>query len=201
MKKPFLLSLVFFGTLAILTVGYAAWNSPLTMITAESWSGLTANGWNALVNNINDLNTRLSNAEATIASQTATISTLAPAGAVIAFNLANCPTGWSEYMPARWRFIRGIDSTGLNDSVRPLESLQDDALQNIIGTATPAYWNAHWWSFSGAFYWVSQTVNTMWNGPISGYAGSGIGFDASRSARTSTETRPKNVALLYCKKM
>jgi hypothetical protein len=60
-KKSVYSGLVFFGTVIVLTVGYALFNSPLSMSTVGSGSGLTANGWNALVNNINDLNTRLSN--------------------------------------------------------------------------------------------------------------------------------------------
>jgi hypothetical protein len=60
-KKSVYSGLVFFGTVIVLTVGYALFNNPLSMSTVGSGSGLTANGWNALVNNINDLNTRLSN--------------------------------------------------------------------------------------------------------------------------------------------
>lgn len=50
---------MFFGTLTALTIGYAAWNNPLSMSTVSSGSGLTANGWNALVNNLNDLDARI----------------------------------------------------------------------------------------------------------------------------------------------
>ncbi|MDD5197639.1 MAG: hypothetical protein PHN60_02135 [Candidatus Gracilibacteria bacterium] len=60
-KKSVYSGLVFFGTVVVLTVGYAVWNSPYVMSTVGSGSGLTANGWNALVNNIDDLNSRLSN--------------------------------------------------------------------------------------------------------------------------------------------
>lgn len=35
-----------------------------------------------------------------------------PAGAVMAFDLTSCPEGWSEYLPARGRFVRGIDGSG-----------------------------------------------------------------------------------------
>ncbi|MDD5377358.1 MAG: hypothetical protein PHH16_04580 [Candidatus Gracilibacteria bacterium] len=47
-----------FFTVSILSVGYAAWNGSMSKV--GSGSGLTANGWNAIVDNINDLNTRLS---------------------------------------------------------------------------------------------------------------------------------------------
>lgn len=49
-----------------LSVGYAVWNSPYAMTTVGSGSGLTANGWNALVNNIADLNSRWSQVGALI---------------------------------------------------------------------------------------------------------------------------------------
>ena len=46
----------------------------------------------------------------------------------MAFNPASCPSGWSEYVAARGRFLRGIDSTGANDSVRAAGNIQNDAL-------------------------------------------------------------------------
>lgn len=36
-----------------------------------------------------------------------------PAGAIMAFNLTSCPSGWSDYTPAYGRFLRGIDQTGV----------------------------------------------------------------------------------------
>jgi hypothetical protein len=56
-KKSMYSGLVFFGTVILLSVGYSSWNA--TMSTVGSGSGLTANGWNALVNNITDLDTRV----------------------------------------------------------------------------------------------------------------------------------------------
>lgn len=44
----------------------------------------------------------------------------------MAFNLTTCPTGWTEYTPARGRFLRGIDSTGTNDVVRVVGDIQAD---------------------------------------------------------------------------
>lgn len=49
----------------------------------------------------------------------------------MAFNLATCPTGWTEYTPAYGRFIRGIDKSGTAidpDGQRALESIQADMI-------------------------------------------------------------------------
>lgn len=55
-KKPLYSALIFFGTIIVLSAWYATWNN--TMTTVWTWSGLTATSWNAMVNNINDLNSR-----------------------------------------------------------------------------------------------------------------------------------------------
>src|SRR5690606_8848693 len=59
-----------------------------------------------------------------------------PSGAVMAFDLSDCPSGWSEYTPARGRFIRGIDNGAGNDpdGTRTAGATQDDAFQDHIHT-------------------------------------------------------------------
>ena len=53
-----------------------------------------------------------------------------PTGAVVAFDLDDCPVGWSIYEEAKGRFIRGLDPTGENDTPdRGRGSIQNDALQ------------------------------------------------------------------------
>ena len=116
-----------------------------------------------------------------------------PKNAVMAFHLTACPAGWSEYVPARGRFIRGIDVTGVNDpsGTRPLGSLQTDTLQNVTG-----HFSGNNMTPDGPFGRASGEDATW------GKSGGGrrwwLDFDLSRAARTSNETRPKNVALLYC---
>lgn len=108
-----------------------------------------------------------------------------PTGAVMAFNLATCPTGWSEYTPARGRFIRGIDNGAGNDpdGTRTLGGVQGDDTRAIPD--------------------VMLWYGGEWSG---GFSGGGIyygrGSTQSRPAGwpTGPETRPKNVALLYCQK-
>ena len=62
------------------------------------------------------------------------------------------------------------------------------------------YYGLHHYSASGALSGSRHNNgNGQWpgEGKQSGHPGT-IEFDASRSARTSSETRPKNVALLAC---
>lgn len=63
-KKSLYSALVFFGTLIVLTVGYAAWT---TMGHVSSGNPLTATSWNALVDNIADLDSRWSRVGGNIA--------------------------------------------------------------------------------------------------------------------------------------
>ena len=112
-----------------------------------------------------------------------------PAGAVMAFNLSTCPEGWSEYLPARGRFVRGIDATGINDpeGVRAPGSLQDGALQS----------HSHTLSNLGLCVGCS---NGGPHSPLSWAPSDTATGDVHDQADRATETRPKNVALLYCEK-
>jgi hypothetical protein len=137
-----------------------------------------------------------------------------PARAVMAFNLSTCPAGWTEYAPARGRFVRGIDTTGSRDTDpdgrRQPGGTQDDAIRNITGSITGVLGGSGtaWpWGFhpgnSGAFSVArSRGEYNRYNGPYNPADGVGdtATFDASRVVRTAPENRPKNVALLYCEK-
>lgn len=57
-KKPFYSGVVFFSTVAVLSLAYAAWDG--TMSSVISGAGLSSSNWNAIVNNVNDLNERSS---------------------------------------------------------------------------------------------------------------------------------------------
>lgn len=68
------------------------------------WNGspLTSSAWNLMVSNLDDLNWRLNTLNTTVSGLSAT-----PTGAVMAFNLASCPTGWTALASAAWRVIVG----------------------------------------------------------------------------------------------
>lgn len=92
----------------------------------------------------------------------------------------------------RGQFARGYDAGAGVDSGRVFGSTQADALQNITGSF--AIDGDLGGTLTGAFATgTSGSVGLQQNFSPS-YAAT---FDASRVARTSTETRPTNVALTY----
>lgn len=119
------------------------------------------------------------------------------ANAVVAFNLQECPTGWSEYEPAYGRFVRGIDKSSLAvdpDGKRmPGNSQEDDNKQHK----------------HRAFMQVGAEPKRGSGGAKSSRAAGAHGNAPQYSERYETdallrdsgsESRPKNVALLYCLK-
>lgn len=107
-----------------------------------------------------------------------------PKGAVMAFNLSACPSGWSAFTAAQGRFLRGVDPSGTIDpgGVRAVGSLQADEFKththadNSFGNVSPN----QWWINSGGAY--------------------GGNYATTTGASGGAETRPKNVAVLYCEK-
>lgn len=137
----------------------------------------------------------------------------APEGAIMAFNLAECPEGWAAAdgdngtPDLRGRFIRGLNDFGTGASsvdpagLRALRNVQDDAFQG------------HWhrirsWSPGGG---VSKYVlNYEANSELAvsdlaygdGVSARGItADDTNGTPRISSETRPVNVGLIFCQRM
>jgi hypothetical protein len=111
--------------------------------------------------------------------------------------------GISNVPDARGQFLRGKNNgraDGNEDAAgeRALGHFQNDALQNIIGSITNVgtISTAGTHVASGA---LTRTASAAGNNGIAsgGNAGSDVTFNASNSvgARTSTETRPKNIAV------
>nr|WP_276538123.1 phage tail protein [Citrobacter freundii] len=96
----------------------------------------------------------------------------------------------------RGEFLRGWDDARGVDSGRALLSAQGDTLQNItatfgdITTGTNAY-------ATGALSSSVLTPNLQQLPTTGNYKQQNYSFDASRVARTSAETRPRNVAFNY----
>lgn len=101
----------------------------------------------------------------------------------------------------RGQFIRAFaDNNSVDPSggSRVLGSFETDALQNVTGTGgflMPGTTNGSDWYGSGPFA-ADGTSGASYSG--AGAAVKGFTFDLSRVARTSTETRPVNVALYMC---
>ena len=102
----------------------------------------------------------------------------------------------------RGEFVRGWDDSRGVDTGRSLGSLQTWAIENITGVLS---YVAETWNYYGTTTGVF-TKQTGFSAPRtpdntdSSPAGQ-ITFDASTQVQTSTETRPRNVALLYCIKI
>lgn len=188
--KSFVWWLTFFFTIILCFVWYASW---VNLTEVEEEHTLTTWRWNEMVTKLNS-----------VWNKVETFWNL-PTWAVIAFNLTTCPTWWSEYIPARWRFIRWIDSTWTNDVVRNLWSLQTDSTKLLMN-----------WSVN----WTNPVANPEWNSPSwiimhkpnveMSWIQTGFWWEYSSKFSLrwamdtnwwwSSETRPKNVALLYCEK-
>ncbi|ODA66029.1 hypothetical protein A7A08_03043 [Methyloligella halotolerans] len=120
-----------------------------------------------------------------------------PTGTIAAFARSSCPTGWSEYTPSRGRFLRGIDNGAGNDPDWPRSagSIQEDTLQNVAG----GFNLGNGMRVNGASGPFSLSNSTNNGGPTASNGGyRSVNFDLSDAARTSSETRPKNVAVTFC---
>ena len=123
-------------------------------------------------------------------TNTVTQTDVIPAGAVMAFNLSTCPSGWQTSNGAngtvdlRGVFVRGLDSGVGKDPNRTLGSYQADA----IAPHTHQMGSARMDTGSG---FQSATLYTQVAGRMPTMTNGGAG----------PETRPKNVALLYCQKI
>jgi len=112
-----------------------------------------------------------------------------PAGAITAFNLGDCPVGWvlangdAGTPDLRGKFIRGLDMGAGVDSGRLLGSAQDDMLKSHDHDASTSNEGG---SNEDYLLGGDDGIPTYNNIAIKNTGGS--------------ETRPKNVALIYCMK-
>lgn len=118
-----------------------------------------------------------------------------PSGAVVSFESTECPSvgGWEVYRPAFGRFIRGIDPTGAVDPGGPRMpgTPQEDQLISHTHTRPVDMYDTG----------VSKPGNFA-PAPGAGF-GYGIGNPETgppNGAAIGSEVRPKNVALLFCRK-
>jgi phage-related tail fiber protein len=116
-----------------------------------------------------------------------------------AFNKGDEGAGNFRLPESRGEFLRGWDHGRGADSGRGIGTYQSDTIQNIAGTVGDfprGSTGGQSWGASGAF-----AVTTGGNGPGTDGAGvpwGQISFDTSRVVRTSTETRPRSLAVMWC---
>ena len=111
-------------------------------------------------------------------------------------NTYGVATATDFYLPdLRGYFIRGLDNGRGVDANRVLGSSQLDALQNMIGDVVII--KSMVLSATGAFSAWSTGAQPYCGTSASAGINQNVRFNASNVARTSTETRPVNVAMNY----
>lgn len=179
---------IYNGIWFVLVVGitWVAYWAYVTLSNVSTWDPLTASNYNQLIENVSVLKTTVD----WIGSWTI------PVWAVIAFNWTSCPTWWTAAdwsgdekntswanttLDLRWTFIRWMnwDLNG-RDVSRTLWDYQADELKSHHHQVTWWWWA--WWGSTNLWYFQSFTVNR------------------DTTSVWWTETRPRNVALLYCVK-
>jgi len=121
-----------------------------------------------------------------------------PTGTIAAFALTTCPTGWTEYTAARGRFLRGIDNGAGNDpsGTRAPGNTQTDAFQGHWHTMDVRTGSPGTYGNSGAAYGGPNAANAAVSD--SGKPQAAISDGTNGTPRLSNETRPKNVAVIFC---
>jgi hypothetical protein len=111
-----------------------------------------------------------------------------PTGTIAAFASSTCPSGWTEYTAARGRFLRGIDNGAGNDpdGTRAPGNTQADK----VGPHTHDTTGNRIVTTSGGVG-LNAGADRYWNGNFPVTA-------TSLLSGGDVETRPKNVAVLFC---
>lgn len=125
-----------------------------------------------------------------------------PTGAVMAFNLASCPSGWTEYTSARGRYVVGLPSGGtLNGTAgTALSNLEDRPVGQHSHTITDP---GHQHGVNGGAGWANDSYFTMTNsGTQYGvkYTGVGYTYITVNNAGTTAGTNAPYIQLLICQK-
>lgn len=131
-----------------------------------------------------------------------------PEGEVSAFYLSDCPDGWTiadgtnGTPDLRGRFIRGMDNMGVGaanvdpqSAIRTLGHEQLDAFQSHLHWRNPSHLTeSAFVHIPGAYNVAGGTTEVS----FFSHTGEPSTHGSNGAPRTSTETRPRNVALIYC---
>lgn len=184
-----------------------------TKVTIVQNEETSRNAFTLKANNLSDLTDKV----AAVANLGLGAGSAIPVGVPVPYPLAVPPAGWmkcngssfnltsypalaavfpSGVLPdLRGEFIRGWDDGRGVDAGRSVLSSQGDTIQNITGEVGIIQYVGPTHT-SGALYAGGAQWTTVTTDGGSTVAQSVI-FDASKSARTSNETRPRNIAFNY----
>ncbi|SED12265.1 Phage Tail Collar Domain [Pseudomonas saponiphila] len=112
------------------------------------------------------------------------------------YNKGDEGTGNFRLPESRGEFLRGWDHGRGVDLGRGLGVYQLDALQNITGTISAADSTGLAQALTGVFSGSSASVTK--GNVVAANAYTTVNFDASRVVRTATETRPRNLVVMWC---
>ncbi|MCK9799756.1 tail fiber protein [Pseudomonas sp. MAFF 302030] len=113
------------------------------------------------------------------------------------FNTGGEAAGVFRLPESRGEFLRGWDHGLGVDAGREIGSSQLDALQNLTGSVGRVIPLGKPELDGLGVFEIGATANSQAGG-TTGAALKHASFDASRVARTSTETRPRNLAVMWC---
>ena len=119
------------------------------------------------------------------------------------FNRGDEGAGNFRLPDSRGEFLRGWDHGRGLDPGRACGTAQHDTIQNIVAWLNASPSAAYQFlgegvTAFGAFALTERASNSIGDGPVSDKQVSSLTFDASRVARTSDETRPHNLAVMWC---
>lgn len=119
-------------------------------------------------------------------------------GMVVSFASSSCPSPWIPYKPAEGRFIRGLDPSGKVDAdgVRVPGSTQEDSLKAHLHTMGTNGTDTLAMAGGGGTQRLAHFGST--SDPSPNHFGGGGKKQTDNNEPQVSETRPKNVALLYC---
>ena len=206
-KKSLVAWLVFSFTVIFIWISYAAYES---ITNVWNWDSLTSTLFNKVLENQRVFRSEIDTLNWAIVWSL-------PSEAVMAFNLSTCPTGWSPADGTNWNpdlrgtFVRWIwwDANS-RDVARTLWNYQtDDFKSHTHNWTTNSAWVHSHWTFlnagaTNAYNWTLLSI-VSWSAWANWYKSvTTSDWAHSHTFTTSgiwwTETRPKNIALLYCVK-
>jgi hypothetical protein len=189
----FLVAGVLFVIAAVLSAAHAQVvyfsSPPNTLVNGTTTNAILVMGnYNRIVS---DGNTAYSNFEAAIS---AIGGAPTPSGAVVGFNLSTCPTGW-----------KASDGTSGTVDLRGYFPVITGGVgaDTAVGTVVQDQMLAHTHEVAGGY------IASLSGGGLAKWSASGVGINnafggvgvgAPISGSFGSETRPRNVALLYCQK-